>query len=710
VLFKAIRIIITICSLVNTSCLLASDEKLSQTDNAVDLLNLSLEELLNITVTIASRTEQPVSSAPSSVTIYVRQDIQNMGFDNLEDLLNFVPGVYSNRDDVRGQRTIVRGHLTGDCSNGVLVLLNGARGNNARCGGASEHLSYLKLTDVERVEVIRGPGSTMYGSNAMIGVINIITRKTGNEVKLSVGSIGYKEAGIKLTKSFGDIKASIFANYSEDKGDDYEPFYNYFGEFISTKDPRKAVDITGNFNISALTLNTTFIHRKNAEYISSAGGFGDLNDNVHGENKRFSFDLNYALDVSENLDVDLYLNSHFYENVWSSIIIPSGLASQIIWTNGAETDYLGGNTVEGNELQLGISGAWKLSDNHTLSFGSNYRKEKMDRNSFHGNYNNALLFSTNGAVHDPLPERQDNVGFFGGVFGIPFTPNEIYLIDATSRHTYGGYIQSELELSNIISLTTGLRYDDYGDTGSNLSFRGSVVYIPVDGTTIKGMYGQAYRAPSIKEFYGEQVSTGAIGNSDLGAETVDTVEFSVSQIFGATQVSLTWFSNDFEDGIQIVQIDDVVPGTDTFQPQNVGKLKTSGWEAEIYSQLSENFTIKSGISYFDKTDEVGAADTIAFWAFNYHTERWNFNINGYYRGNVLAQKSDADTILIDTTINSYAHWNAKVSYHITDKIEIYGIAENIFDKEYRNYTIISDLPEGVPMRDRIIKIGTNWKF
>lgn len=709
-ILKTIRIIITIYFLTNTSCLLASNETLSQTDNLENLFSLSLEELLNITVTIASRTEQPASSAPSSVTIYIRQDIQNMGFDNLEDLLNFVPGVYSNRDDVRGQRTIVRGHLTGDCSNGVLVLLNGARGNNALCGGASEHLSYLKLSDVERVEMIRGPGSAMYGSNAMIGVINIITRKTGNEVKLSVGSIGYKEAGFKLTKSFGDMNASIFANYSEDKGDNYEPFYNYFGEFIQTKDPRKAVDITGSFNTFAFTLNTTFIHRKNAEYISSAGGFGDLNDNVHSENKRFSFDLNYTMDISESLDVDLYLNSHFYENVWSSIIIPSGLASQIIWTNEAEIDYLGGNTVEGNEVQLGISGAWKLSNDHTLSFGSNFRKEKIDRNSFHGNYDNALLFSTNGVVHNPLPEGQDNVGFFGGVFGIPFTPNEVYLIDATSRYIYGGYIQSELELSDSINLTTGLRYDNYEDTGSNLSFRGSVVYNPQDGTTIKAMFGQAYRAPSIKEFYGEQVSTGAIGNSDLGAETVDTAEFSVSQIFGATQVSLTWFNNNFEDGIQIVQIDDVVPGTDTFQPRNVGKLKTSGWEAEIYSKLSENFTTKVGISYFDKTDEVGAADTIAFWAFNYHIERWNFNLNGYYRGNVLAQKSDADTILNDTTINSYAHWTAKIRYHITDKIEIYGVTENLFDKEYRNYTIISDLPEGVPMRERIIKIGTNWKF
>ncbi len=76
----------------------------------------------------------------------------------------------------------------------------------------------------------------------------------------------------------------------------------------------------------------------------------------------------------------------------------------------------------------------------------------------------------------------------------------------------------------------------------------------------------------------------------------------------------------------------------------------------------------------------------------------------------MAQKANADTILNDTTINSYIHWNTKIRYHLTDKIEVYGVAENLFDKEYNNYTIISDLPEGVPMRDRIIKTGIKWKF
>ncbi len=201
-----------------TTTLLDSESAISPQEDPYNYLNLSLKELLNIKVTIASNTENSVIDSPSSVTVYLRQEILNMGLENLDELLNFIPGVYSNRNDVRGQLAIFRGRQSGDCSNGVLVLLNGSRANNALCGGAFEHLSYLSLADIERVEVIRGPGSAIYGSNAMLGVINVITRKTGNQVNIATGNIGSKEINVKLSKEIVKVGASLFVRYSEDEG------------------------------------------------------------------------------------------------------------------------------------------------------------------------------------------------------------------------------------------------------------------------------------------------------------------------------------------------------------------------------------------------------------------------------------------------------------------------------------------------------------
>ncbi len=261
-----------------------------------------------------------------------------------------------------------------------------------------------------------------------------------------------------------------------------------------------------------------------------------------------------------------------------------------------------------------------------------------------------------------------------------------------------------------MSITSGLRFDSYQDIGSKLTIREALIYSPVEGTTIKGMFGQAYRAPSIHEFYGESLTTGTTGNSALKAETVDTTELSIYQQIDKTQLSLTWFNNSFKDGIQNVKVKDTVSGIDTFQPQNIAKLTTRGWEGELFSQLSDSFTLRAGLSHLNKLDDIGVAQTFGFWSFNYHHEQWNINLNGHYRGRVLVEVGNKGTLGTDKTIDAYTHWNAKIIYHINGKVDIYALSQNLFDRKYQNYTVISDLPEGVPMRERILKVGMNWKF
>ena len=680
-------------------------------DDLLYLFSLTLEDLTRIPVTVASRYEQPLNEAPSSVTVYLRQDILNMGIETLDDLLNFVPGVYSNRTDLRGQLAIFRGHATSDCSRGVLVLMNGARTNDPVCGGALHGLSYISMMNVERVEIIRGPGSAVYGSNAMVGVINIITRSEGNKISISAGSIGSKEIGLMASKAFGEAQTSIFARYSKDDGKHYEPFYSSFGNSYPTSDPLEAFDIMGGVEIGALTLDASVFYRKNSEFITTFGAYGDLNGKQFAENLAAQLHLKYDISLAPNINMSLYTDYRYNDRDVRTLFIPANIASQIVWTDGSLVDYEGGNYRTGDQFQLGFDGLWNVSDNHKLSFGAEYRREATDKNGLNGNVDIDLLFTTNGTQHNPLPPGDHQRGFFGGIFGLPFTEEAYFLVDAVSRNVFGGYIQDEYQLTEQLNLTGGIRFDSYEEIGSKATFRGALVYTPSENSTLKLMFGQAYRAPSLYEYYGETIATGAIGNPELGPETVDTFELSAAQRVGKAQLTLTWFNNSFKNGIQNVLLDDSLgTGIDTFQPQNVGVFTTRGWEAEALLQLSDSFTARGGLSFYDEVDDVGAAKTIGFWAFNYHTEGWNFNLNGYYRGSVLSQKANGQTIMNDMKIKSYTHWNAKVSYDIADNIEVYGVAQNLLNKDYRNYTSLSDLPEGVPMRDRIVKVGLIWSF
>ena len=146
-------------------------------EESIDLFDLSLTDLLNLKVSIASKNDETIKNSPSSVTIFTRNDIDKMGITSWTELISQVPGFYSMVNPVEGNQShiVMRGHAQ-TYANTLLILLNGHRVNDDYTGGINFFIQFMDLADVERVEIIRGPGSSIYGSNAFSGVINILTK------------------------------------------------------------------------------------------------------------------------------------------------------------------------------------------------------------------------------------------------------------------------------------------------------------------------------------------------------------------------------------------------------------------------------------------------------------------------------------------------------------------------------------------------------
>ena len=205
-------------------CGTASVHASNETDSSADYFSMSLEELLNVKISVATKTEQNLSLAPSSVTVFDHATIQRMGVENVYDLLNYVPGFQVTRAvDLAGESRINARGVSSEKGH-VLVMINGQRLNETYFGRATLYNRYLVTHNVKRVEVIRGPGSAIYGSNAFLGVVNIITEEEKNNVRIQAGEHNYYAIdGMTHFDIAEGITSSLLLSYQGQDGQDYGP-------------------------------------------------------------------------------------------------------------------------------------------------------------------------------------------------------------------------------------------------------------------------------------------------------------------------------------------------------------------------------------------------------------------------------------------------------------------------------------------------------
>ena len=599
--------------------------------NVSDFLALSLEELLALKISIATGNETPIMQAPAIATVITAQQIEAMGATTLDEILETVPGVHiglsgTNRLDsiysIRGLHTSLNPH--------ALLLLNGMPLNNSLQGG-HPLLFRLSVNNIDRVEVIRGPGSAIYGADAFSGVINIITKSAKamdpDEFGARTGSFGYREAWIQTGKQFDHWDLAFSLNYQHSDGDT--------GRTIDSD------------------LQTTFdgIYGTSASLAPGALStrYETLNSHLTLENDHWKFNFNawvsedtgngaggaQALDPSSADDYYLYngnleyktsdwfnnwLNSIRFDHVYYEFnadltILPPGSTvgigadgnldpgspDSVTFTDG----YIGQPSALMQDSRLAFVNVYEGIKKHTIriAFGRRYQSIEAGEKKNFGP----------GVIVDPTISPVD-----GSLTDVSDT-DHVYLEDS-SRTVNFLSLQDEWMINEAWFLTTGVRYDNYSDFGDTTNPRIALVWQTTEEITSKLLYGSAFRAPNFGEI-GLKNNPSIIGDSNLEPETIDTVELSFSyKPYSSLQSSISFFSYKSKGLIEYV-----------FDPAAGGKKATNardqegyGFEWEANWEISNSWRV-SGSYAWQQSEDSDTGEDIA------DAPGQQFTANSYWR-------------------------------------------------------------------------------
>lgn len=630
-----------------------------------DLLKMDIDELMDVTTVVASKREQKVPDAPSSVTVFTRQEILDMGITSVEELMNFVPGFQATRELVFEQGYLVsaRGQSTPQTSYNILFMIDGERLNISQWGGALGVNHLITLANVKQVEVIRGPGSALYGTSALTGVINIITETDANEVFISGGNLRSKELYTHVSHQNGAVKTSLFVRHFDDRGQRYDKKY------IASSDPKaEVVDDPKEGNDIYLTYAWNDTLRINARYMrryleNFLSGWGLLTPGINNyAGKQSNLHVDYQLLKTDQWKLTLQ-GGYMHVRDKQSVGFPQD-----------EMEVYELQEIAEHEWHMGLETQSYLSETHEFSAGLEWRRpyRTLEKNT-----------DIDLATHQIIGENN---------------------VKTVSRQTYSLYLQDQYQFDQALETTLGIRYDHYSDFGSTTNPRIAVVYAVSPHTKFKGMYGQAFRAPS----FGQLWAGGGLGNPQLKPEKVKTSEFAWIQEYPSLRTILTYFRSKTQDKIDTK----LIPLNQGFSRifSNMDDLDTAGWELEASTQIG---SLTTRLTYTYLTKMIQNPRSLPKQTFsvitNYQVGRWNINVHGYAHDE-MEQSIRVSGRFDLKTLDDYWKWNGTLRYAWDKHLTWVGRIDNVLDEEFSNPTKLLFYTEGVPHRGRTYSIGVELKF
>jgi len=547
----------------------------AQTTTVKKLAHLSLEELGAIqvdTVVGASKHEQKVTEAPSSVTIITRDEIQKAGYRTLADVLDSVPGLYTRYDRSASELGVRGFDNPGDYNSSFLLLVDGHRMNVPLTGNAAiDRGLVVDVDSVERVEIIRGPGASLYGDNAFFGVINVITRRGGDvngaEASASGGSLDSYDVRFSYGSKFTNgLEIMVSGSYYKSAG--YPGlFYKEFNQptnnngIASHVDSERADNLFSSVTWKDFTLEGALVgHLKQVPTGSFGTVFNDPNNQLD-DNQAF-MDLKFE----HQFDNDLKLMARLGYDYASSIGTYAGnlgLPSPVLNLD----NFLSQRLTEDLELRQ------TFFEKHTVTIGVQ--------------------------VVDNLEELQRNYNV---------NPPVVFLDDRRHGFDYAFYLQEEYQVFSNLIFSGGVRYDDFYTVGSTVNPRLALIYQPEKNTTLKFIYGTSFRAPSPYELYYSDGGVTQIANPQLKPEKITTYEIILEQQIGAHfSASASGYYNDIENLIETTTIAPGNPEEGLIQLQNLGSAKAAGLELALKGTWAGGYEARASYSLTEARDGMTGA-------------------------------------------------------------------------------------------------------
>lgn len=619
------------------------------------------EFALDQVVVTANRVPTTLSKAAANVTVITREQLENNNYTGLGDALRDVNGVIvSVAGGFPGAPEVVR--LNGD--ERVTVMIDGrkiGRPEGIGSGRASIDLnSIISMDNIERIEIVKGGASALYGSDAVGGVINIITRK-GTEAKttldMSAGSWGERNYSLSTQGSedglswyfTADRKTQDYAKYNvlnpsltpgSSKGDSYKwPNSKFEGQGVTLR-----VDKTIDENRS-LTFNF--------EHFDDEGG---RPFSVSQKSPYIGTQLsnNWALTYNFNQKKDL-----------------AGFAR--VYANYNNQGFLGTyrSRTQGFEYQTG----WELNEKNKLIAGLDWQKSTVLENTYHDENLDTLNYSNKSITNTAI------------------------------------YMQDIYSLTEKWTVTPGVRYDNHSKFGGQTTPKINVNYSADEKTELFVAYNKVFKAPNLDDLYYNlyypAYGSGMYGNPDLKPETGSVVSAGINKkISNETSISANYFTSKIKDAI-----DWEYDSSFNSWVRNIDKQKKRGFELDIHNKLSDKYYADLGYSYIhvenNEADKGYVVDPTNSQPNGYRVKmgytdaQWNVNINGQ-------SASGRDTSrFVDS---SYWVWNLATNYKVNDSTKVYFNIYNLGDKPYELVSSGTSDKGNYPMASRHFTMGVKYSF
>ena len=641
-----------------------------QGNEDTDLSEVSLEELSNIQVYSASKHMQSASEAPASVTVVTADEIQKYGYRTLADILQNTRGFYVTND--RDYSFVgVRGFgRLGDSNNRILVLIDGHRINDNVFGEPYLGTEFLVDVDlIERVEIIRGPSSSLYGADAFFAVINVITRKApklkGMEFSFAPASFGTYNG----RASYGGQYKGIDMLFSG-------TFYNSQGQTLSFPQFNSPATNYG------ITRNTDYENFQHILATISFHGFtfqGLYSERDKGVPTAY-FGALFNDPHTKGVDGQQYLDLSYQHSVTEN------------WELTARTSY------DQARLQAPVAYSTGLPDGSTTVDTYSYRGNWWDSEAkLSGTLLERHKVTVGTEITDNLRQDQGSYAPIGDVF-VPFPASSVI---------WALYGQDEFAIASKLTLSAGLRYDHYSSFGGTTNPRLGLIYHIFHPTTLKLLYGTAFRAPEPYEL-APDFGVFYDNNPLLVPEKIRSVEAVVEQGLGQHfTLSGSVFRNWISDLISL----ETNPGDNDLVYENGDKAVTTGVEVELGGHFANGLQGRASYSFANVTVPVidGPLDNSP-----QHLGKLNLSypvVQQRLFASVDAQYTSSTQTLAGNTVSGFSVLNFTMLGHDLGKhLDLSASVYNVFNKKYFDPGRPEDPEDSIQQDGRNFRIKITARF
>ena len=624
-------------------------------------------------VVTAARTETRLVDTPANISVVGAQQIEEKKYQDMGEVLKDVDGVMVLDTGIGTKEKMIK--LNGD--DRVLILVDGRRvgtemGSNAGGRGSVDMNQLPDTSMIERVEVLKGAGGALYGSEAVGGVINIITKKadyTNGKVSLGFGSFGAEDKKIMYSAKQGKTGVTVSASQYE------QDYYKYRDAKTDTtkrwayptdfKNEKVSLNLT--HELTDTTNLTVGYDYSKYEGMSPSSPLNDYYTTVFKQDKKTEnvyAKYDWLLNENDQGYIQFYHNELKYNNV------------SVINYSGNSYGYMNEKT-NGFDIQQ----AFTTTDTNKLVVGASWRESDVTAKG-----------------DNTYDEGVDNTAIF---------------------------VSDTWEFAPTWTLNAGIRYDDHSHAGDDTTMSAGLNKKLNDDSHIYFNWSEVFRAPTTDDlfYHGEMAGMGPVnGNPDLKPETGETWTLGyATKINEKTNFGINYFESDLKDAINWNWVRNHETGDYEGFAENIDKQKKRGMEITVNHELNDNVSVNASYTYLRVEDyESGSYVRDR----NYYPNVYRIGVNykdGKWDTNVWLRSGSG----CDTAVEAYPDWNLyyakyldnsfvtvdmSVTYKADDNFKVYAKAYNLFNEAYTDYVNATNGSYDSPAQSRHFIIGAEYTF